>query len=250
MFQGREGLTRTSHPFSGATVTSTIEPKSSMEWVGRLHYSFLDTEAGSGYMGSYLGERKIFTVGGGFAYEPGVVYRNVNPNGTLRDLDAVDYTAVAADVMFEYPTTAGTVTATAQYLKTDFEDAYKTNFNAGDRLANITGLNGQKEGGYIKGAYILPVRVHGTGMLQPYVVYEDWKFAHLLGIDHQKITQSGGGLNYYAKGQNVRVTAEYLNTDFGTRTGLIGARVDPVTFAPLDKWDSYKTFRVMFQFVY
>ena len=45
---------------------------------------------------------------------------------------------------------------------------YRTNFNAGDRLANITGLNGQKKGGYIKAAYILPVKLHGEGLIQPY----------------------------------------------------------------------------------
>jgi hypothetical protein len=250
MFQGREGMTRTTHPFSGAIVTSTIEPQSSFEWVGRVHYSLLDPEAGSGYMGSYLGEYKILTVGVGAAFEPSVAYKNVNPNGSLRDMAAVDYSALAADVMFEYPTTAGTPTVQGQYLKTDFEDAYKTNFNVGDRLANIAGLNGQKEGGYVKAAYILPVTIKETGLLQPYGVYEDWKFAHLLGIDDQQINQYGGGLNYYLKGQNVRFTAEYLRTDFDKMTPLIGSRMDPVTSMPIDRWKSYDTFRVMFQFVY
>ena len=48
-FQGREGLTKTVHPFSGATVTSSIEPQNSFEYVGRVHYAFLDAEPGSGY---------------------------------------------------------------------------------------------------------------------------------------------------------------------------------------------------------
>ena len=126
---------------------------------------------------------------------------------------------------------------------------FKSNFNAGDRLSNITGLNGQKEGGYVKGAYLFPKKFAGEGLLQPYAVYEDWKFAHLLGIDDQGIKQFGGGLNYYAKGQNVRITLEYLKTEFDKLTGLIGSRVDPTTFAPLDKYKEYKTFRVMFQFV-
>ena len=97
LFQGREGMTRTTHPFSGAIVTSSIEPESNLEYVGRLHYSFLDAEAGSGYMGSYLGEAKIFTVGAGFAYEPSVVYKNVNPNGSLRSFKVLN----AADQQME-----------------------------------------------------------------------------------------------------------------------------------------------------
>ena len=214
LMQGREGLTKTNHPFSGAVVTSSIEPRSAFEWVGRVHYAFLDPEAGSGYMGSYLGELKVFTVGGGLAYEPDAVYKNVTAAGVVQNTDTVNYSAYAADFMFEYPTKAGTPTITGQYLKTDFEDAYKTNFNPGDRLANIAGLNGQKKGGYVKGAYILPVKLHGEGLLQPYFVSESWQFAHLLGIDGQKVTQYGGGLNYYIKGQNVRVTGEFLKTSF------------------------------------
>ena len=131
-FQGREGVVRTLHPFTGATVTSSIEPSSSFEYVGRAHYAFLDAEPGGGYMGTYLGDLKVFTIGAGFAYEADAVYKNVSPTGAVLNEDTVNYSAFAADMMFEYPTEkAGMVTATAQYLKTDFEDAYKTNFNAG-----------------------------------------------------------------------------------------------------------------------
>jgi hypothetical protein len=248
-FQGREGVTRTTHPFSGATVTSSIEPESSLEYVGRVHYAFLDPEPGSGYQGTYFGNLNILTVGAGFAYEPKAVYRNVSATGVVTGNDAVDYTALAADVMFETPVGGGAVTANAQYLKTDFDDAYKTNFNAGDRLTNIAGLNGQKNGWFAKAGYLLPGKIGAEGRLQPYAVYENWKFAHLLGIDGQKITQSGVGLNYYIKEQRVRVTFEYLKTKFDKPTGLIGGRVDPVTFAPLDKISSYNTFRLMLQVV-
>jgi hypothetical protein len=249
VMQGREGMTKTAHPFSGATVTSSIEPSNSFEYVGRVHYAFLDAEPGSGYQGSYLGDMKVFTIGGGFAYEPSAVYKNVSPTGAVLNQDTVDYTAYAADLLFEYPTKAGTFTANAQYLKTDFEDAYKTNFNAGDRLANITGLNGQKNGWFAKGAYLLPGKIGKQGMLQPYFIYEDWKFAHLLGIDGQKVNQYGGGLNYFVKQQNVRFTFEYLKTEFDKPTGLIGGRVDPTTFAPIDKFTEYGTFRIMLQIV-
>jgi hypothetical protein len=247
VFQGREGITRTTHPFTGAAVTSSPDPKSSFEYVGRLHYAFLDAEPGAGYQGSYLGESKVFTVGVGAAFEPDAVYRNVNPAGVVQNMETADYSAFAADVLFEYPTTAGTFTVTGQYLKTDFDDAYKTNFNAGDRLVNITGLNGQKNGGYVKAAWMPPVKLFKTGLLQPYLLVENWKFAHLLGINDQQIDQAGGGLNLYLKGQNVRVTLEYLKTEFDKETGFVGARVDPTTFAPIDKLTEYDTFRVMFQ---
>ena len=247
-FQGREGITATTHPFTGATVKSSIEPQSSLEYVGRMHYAFLDAEPGAGYMGSYLGELKVFTIGGGVAYEPSAVYRNVASTGALADLSTADYKAYAADMLFEYPTkTAGTMTATAQYLKVDFDDAYLTNLNPGDLLVNIAGLNGQKHGYYAKAAYLFPGKIGAEGMMQPYALYEDWKFAQLLGIRDQGITQWGAGVNYYIYKQNVRLTVEYLKTTFDKETGFIGARVDPVTFAPLDKLTSYNTFRIMLQ---
>ncbi len=246
VFQGREGVTRTTHPFSGALVTSSIEPSSSFEYVGRVHWAFLDTEPGSGYQGSYLGEQKVFTIGVGAAFEPDAVYKNVTATGVVQNEETVDYSAFAADMMFEYPTTVGTFTANAQYLSVDFDDAYKTNFNAGDRLVNITGLNGQKDGWFAKVAYIPPFKV-GRGIIQPYAVMENWEFAHLLGINNQEIEQTGVGVNYYLKGQNVRLTFEYLKTEFGITTGYVGARVDPVTFAPLDKIKEYDTFRMMLQ---
>lgn len=245
-FQGREGMTRTMHPFSGAQVTSSIEPKSNFEYVGRVHFAFLDPEPGSGYQGSYLGQLKVFTIGVGAAYEADAVYRNVSPQGQVLNNETADYTATAADVLFEYPTAAGTFTLNGQYLEVDFDDAYLTNFNAGDRLANITGLNGQKEGYFGKVAYLFPHKI-GPGKLQPYAVAEHWEFAHLLGINSQEIDQTGFGANYYIKGQNVRVTVEYLKTEFDKLTGYVGARVDPVTFAPIDKIKEYDTFRVMLQ---
>lgn len=246
VFQGREGVTRTNHPFSGAVVTSSIEPKSSFEYVGRVHFAFLDPEPGSGYQGSYLGTQKVFTIGIGAAFEPDAVYKNVSATGQVLNEETVDYTGLAADMMFEYPTAAGTFTANAQYLKVDFDDAYKTNFNAGDRLVNITGLNGQKDGWFAKVAYLPPMKV-GKGRIQPYALMESWEFAHLLGINEQTIDQTGLGFNYYLKGQNVRLTFEYLKTEFDKETGFIGARVDPVTFAPLDKIKEYDTFRIMLQ---
>lgn len=248
-FQGREGMTATTHPFSGATVKSSIEPKSSFMYVGRLHYAFLEAEPGSGYQGTYFGQARILTIGGGVAYEPSSVYKNVSAAGAVLNDETVDYKAVAADMMFEYPTSAGIFTVTGQYLKNDFQDAYKTNFNAGDRLMNITGLNGQKQGNVVKGAYILPITVGNEGLIQPYFLVENWRFAHLLGIDGQKISQTGAGINYYIHQQNVRLTVEYLKTDFDKATGFMGARVDPVTFAPIDKLKSFNTFRLMVQIV-
>ncbi len=245
VFQGREGYTSAANPFTGVAYKSSIQPKNTFEYVARAHYAFLDPEPGSGYAGSYLGQATILTVGAGYAYQPSAVYKNVNNTGQVLNGDTVDYKAIAADFMFEYPTASlGTFTLTGQYLKNDFQDAYLTNKNPGDVLANIGGLNGQKQGNYVKGAYILPVTVGKEGLIQPYVLAENWRVASILGVTGQRIKQTGGGVNYYVHGQNVRFTLEYLKTDFDQATNLIG---DVVGTTP--KLTSYNTYRMMIQIV-
>lgn len=139
-----------------------------------------------------------------------VTYSAVNDRSTLNSKETADYTAYAADLMFEYPFDIGTLTVSSQYLKADFEDAYKTNSNPADRNTIVAGINGQKEGWYAKLAYLLPVTIGKEGKLQPYVLHENWKFTHLLGVNDQTVTTTGVGINYYIHKQNVKTTLEYL----------------------------------------
>lgn len=226
VFQGREGVTRMTHPFTLASVTSSPTPNENYMYVGRLHYSFLDKEPTSGYEGSYLGEMKVLTFGLGAAYEPSAVFKNVTSAGVVQNKETVDYTAFTADVMFEYPTPTGTYTVTSAYMKNHFDDAYKTNFNPGDRLANIGGLNGQKEGWYVRTAYLLPYTIGARGKLQPYAYYEDWDFAQISGVTEQTITQKAVGFNWFITGtNNVRFTAEYQRNEFAKPTAYANGTV-------------------------
>lgn len=280
-FQGREGSSASQLPvggLAGLTATSTNAPESTFEYVGRLTYDFLESEGGSGYQGTYFGEKKIFNIGFGAAYQADAAYKNTEnvyfyangPSSTFGDGtqttrnplttrgavtkvgsrkvgdDAVDYTAIAVDMMFEYPTSVGVPTITAQYLKVDFDDAYETSYASGERMATISGMNGQKEGYYVKAAYLLPFKIGEQGKIQPYVLYEDWDFAHLVGINDQTITQFGGGINYYVLGdQRVRLTAEFLRTEFDEPTPLAVANV-----ATSGLHEDFDTFRMMLQVVF
>lgn len=269
VFQGREGTSATQVPLgptAGMTATSTTAPKTSLEYVGRVTFDFLESEGGSGYQGTYFGDKKILNFGVGMAYQADAAYRATSNTLTYSDgttvagagkvpvkiastadlsKGTVDYTAYAADMLFEYPTPFGVPTITAQYLKVDFDDAYKTSFASAERIAVITGMNGQKEGYYIKAAHILPFTIGKAGKIQPYGLYEDWKFAHLLGIDNQKITQYGGGINYYVSGdQRVRITGEFLRTDFDKMATL------PVAGTAGASVKSFDTFRTMVQIVF
>lgn len=259
IFQGREGTSTTAIPYApnypsgapnklnGAPAVTSNAPETNLEYVGRLTFDVLESEGGSGYQGTYFGEKKIFNIGFGMAYQPDAAYKNTanrywttnsaTPSAAVPaptdanqitkvttavlDQKTVDYTAYAVDMMFEYPTPFGVPTLTAQYLKTDFEDAYKTTSSA-DKLAVVAGMNGQKEGFYIKAAHIFPFTIGKAGKFQPYGLYEHWDFAHLLGVDDQRIEQWGAGVNYYVLGdQRVRLTAEYLKTEFRKATAFV-----------------------------
>jgi hypothetical protein len=180
------------------------DPESQLRYTGRVHVSLLDPESSLVYRGTYLGEKKVLTFGGGYQFEPDAVYGNVAAK-TLSE----DYQAWTLDGFFEYPTTAGTFTISAAYLETDFDDAYQ----GGDPDTRSIGQNGEKNGWYAKAGYLLPKKV-GPGNLQFFGRYEEWKFAELSGIFDQEITWWALGANYLIKGQDLRVTVQYSKTDY------------------------------------
>ncbi len=245
-FQGREGFAKGTNPFTGVVSNSSMTPSDSLMYTGRIHYSFWEPESSSGYEGSYLGDYKVLTFGIGGAFEADAVYKNVSSAGVLANQQTVDYSVVTADMLFEYPTPAGTYTLTAAYLKTDFEDVHRTNLNPGDRLTNYGGVNGQREGWYARAAYLLPITVGSEGKLQPYGYYEKWDVAFLAGVADQTVTQTALGLNWYIRGQNVRLTFEYLHNEFDKPTGLAGGRLNSSN-QPIDLYTENNNFRTMFQ---
>jgi len=100
---------------------------------------------------------------------------------------------------------AGTVTFSTAYEDIDLGEAYK----GANPDPGTLGLNGEKKGYYVKAGYMLP-----NTPLQFFGRYENWQFASLNDIFDQEISWYGGGINYYIRGQNLKVTAEYSVTDF------------------------------------
>jgi len=178
-------------------------PKTNLRYTARAHVSLFDKETGYGYKGTYLGEKKVLTVGAAYQIEPDIAYADVATNtGT------VDYKAWTVDGFVEYPVEGmGTITASAAYVDYDLDDAYK-NANADP---DVIGLNGQKNGSYYKVGYLLP-----NLPLQLFARYEDWSFASLNSIIDQEVTFMAGGFNYYLRGQDLKLTLEYSVTDFDT----------------------------------
>ena len=173
---------------------------SGYRYTGRVHVSLLDPESGLGYKGSYLGKKKVLTFGAGYEMEPNAVYSTYNV-ATSTGTGAENYSAYTYDGFFEYPTEVGTFTLSGAYLKQDFN-------GAGTRgVPGAADVYGEKNGDYWKAAYML-------GKFQVYGRMEKWAFASLNGVTDQHVDWNAEGLNYYIKGQDLRLTLEFEQIAF------------------------------------
>jgi len=195
-------------------VAGLVAPSSSPRYSARGHVTLLEPENRYGYKATYLGDKKVLTVGAAYQIEPEVTYVDVD-----NQFGKEDYQAWTVDAFFEYPLKgAGTVTASAAYEKVDLGGAYQ----GANPDFGATGLFGEKNGWYAKGGYLFP----GTP-LQFFGRYEKWRFACLNNVFDQIVDWYGFGANYYVWGQNLKLTAEWSKTDFdqeGTFTSLRSTR--------------------------
>lgn len=205
----------------GRKAGSTDSPDSSFRYTVRGHVSLLDAESDYGYKGTYMGKKQVLTFGAAYQYEPDVAYGD-----TVAQTGKSDYQAWTVDGFFEYPVEAvGTFTLSGAYADYDLDEAYKVSSNVD---SDAIGLNGEKNGWYVKAGYMLP-----NLPIQFFGRYEQWSFAALNNIYDQDVTWYGGGVNYYIWGQNLKLTAELSHTDFdkeGVASGLQGANLKTEDF--------------------
>lgn len=180
---------------------SDSAPDSAFRYGARAHVTLLDPENGHGYKGTYLGEKKVLTLGGAYQMEKDVAYSD-----TLAQTGAVDYEAWTVDLFFEYPVDGvGTFTVSGAYADYDLDDAYQ----GANPDVLTTGINGEKNGGYVKIGYMLP-----NLPLQFFARSESWSLANYNGFGDQEVDWYGGGFNYYFRGQDLKLTMELSQADF------------------------------------
>lgn len=195
---------------NGRSASGDVTPKSNFRYSFRGHVSILDPESSYGYKGTYLGKKKVLTIGGAYQFEPDVAYSD-----TLNKQGSVDYKGWTTDLFFEYPLEGiGTVSFSGAYEDIDLGDAYR----GANPDAGTIGITGQKNGWLLKAGYMLP-----TIPLQFFGRYEKWKFAALnlssTGVSgdtiyDQRVDWFGLGANYYFRDQNLKLTLEYSRANF------------------------------------
>jgi hypothetical protein len=182
-------------------ISTDTAPSNNFRYSARAHLSLFDSETAYGYKGSYLGQKKVLTIGGAVQTEPEVVYQDV-----VARTGKLDYNAYTVDAFFETPVAeTGAFTLSGAYENIDFDDAYLgINPDAG-----TCGLNGQKNGWYAKAGYLLQ-----TQPLQFFARYESWKFAQLNNVYGQKIDWMSFGANYFMMDNMLKLTVEYSGLSF------------------------------------
>jgi hypothetical protein len=190
-------------------VEGTNNPDDSLRFAGRLSLSLLEPETGWFNKGTYLGKKKVLSLGLGFQSQDDL---------TLSGATGQDNEVWTIDAFFDHPVGEGAVTAEAAYIDIrnqthDVADTYYTDLSAGDDAENW----------YISAGYLFP-GTFGIGHLQPYIRYET------VDVDDENETDFwSGGINYYIKGHNCKLTADYMHVDPDSNDPAKGER-DIFTF--------------------
>ncbi len=217
-------------PFVTQTATAAPDPLSHnstytvgnprAQYHGYLMYQFLDQEsnAGAGIVGSYLGRKRVFNIGGGMLYQPQGVWHTTQAGDTVRQ--AIKLFAV--DVYYDAPLDAakGTaLTAYAGYFHYDFGPGYlrsigvmnpangvrasQASFNG---AGNSVPLLGTGNTFYAQAGYLLRRHLLGEhGTLQPFASVQASRYDRLA----DPMVLLNFGVNWLIVGNSSKVTLNY-----------------------------------------
>lgn len=187
-------------------------PQKSPRLTARVHWSPLDPEFDYGYRGTYLGTRRVLTIGAAYDYQADVAYADFAQLD-----DSKDYKAWTVDGFLEYPFSTGTYTLSGAYF----------NYGVGNAINQAPDpdlpANTELEGFYVKAGYLLPSPV-GPGRLQFFGRHNGAEYQLAGGALDRRI--NAFGINYYLNGQQLKLTLEHQRTDY--------ANPDPVNPALQD----------------
>jgi hypothetical protein len=193
---------------------------------GYFNYQFFDQEANTTpYMnGTYLGTKKVFNIGVGFAYQPNAMwYLGANNKDTIQT--AMQHLVV--DLFYDAPVNKATVSALtiyAMFMNSDFGKNYIRNLgvmnpaNTTNNLVagkstftgagNAFAMNGTGNTVYVQSGYKFKNDLlKSQGTLMPY--------AGVQLSNYQAFTETmmmwHCGINWLIKGHNAKISLDYQN---------------------------------------
>jgi hypothetical protein len=172
-------------------VESSINPEDNLRVVARGVLNLLEPETGWFNQGTYLGQKKVLSIGAAFDSQTNLI---------LNDEPGQDNFIWTMDAFFDHPVANGAVTAESAYIK--LKNSTQTNSFA--QLAP----SDDADFFYIQAGYYFNTPV-AVGNIQPYFRYET------VSVEQKGNTNFfSGGLNYYLKGHNAKLSLDYTTIDY------------------------------------
>lgn len=172
-----------------------LDGQGSKNYAGYFTYHFFDKESNflPFKVGSYLGGKKVLTMGAGFF---------MHPNGSviLQDEHLVgeNVNLLAADIFYDAPVGQGAITAYAVLQNNDYgTNYYYSAYGTGTMF-------------YTHAGYVIPGEKEKT-RFQPYLSFLN----HSYDATDDVKSRFGIGLNTYFSGHNSKLTLEYAHQKMG-----------------------------------
>ena len=209
-----DGVTLWGNPFEGRfqyrlMVSEGMEdnsnPNDNLRLIGRMAVNLLEPEKEWFNQGTYLGRKKVLSLGFGIDHQSGL---------TLNDKTGQDNLVWTVDAFFDHPVAADAITVESAYIRI-WNNTQPQSFSqmaAGDNAGLF----------YLQAGYYLSSLI-GVGNFQPYLRYET------ATVDQKRDTHFfSGGLNYYIKGHNGKISLDYT---FVNHSGIDDQSIFTVQFA-------------------
>lgn len=190
-----DGVTLWGNPFDGLLqyrfmISEGMEgadnPGDKLRFAGRLMLSFLEPEKEWFNQGTYLGGKKVLSIGAGFDNQSKL---------TLNNIAGQHNTTWTIDGFIDHPLGGGAITVESAYISIhNSSQAHSLGLlEAGDDASLA----------YVQAGYFLG-KTPGTRGLQPYLRYET------VSIEQKdEVSFLSGGANYYLKGHNAKISMDY-----------------------------------------
>ena len=200
------------------TSTAVLNPSDAKRFTGRIQYNVFDTDdvLGFFYAGTYLGAKRILSVGASYDEEPSAISDDpANVNFTK----VGNYSAYDVDVFLDYPLAwpsidSGVLTVQAAFLNYNYD---KLNYNDGSAW-------------YAELGYLLPWVV-GWGRLEPVIKIDSFASSQTPSDGtYLNFTRFHVGVNYWIKAHEASIKAEYLvDSENGKIAGVNAQGQDAAT---------------------
>ncbi|MBW3128742.1 hypothetical protein [Hymenobacter profundi] len=237
---------QTSNPLNlGTTVNNvntgtgiaTYSPQNTKHvYQGYVSYNFLEPEANllPYFTGTYLGTKRVFSVGAGFLYNKDAMYSRptssvvtvtpavlANPFG-LVGTDKHSLKMFGVDAFYDVPLDTASRTALTLYgvyynynmgpNHVRFIGPENPGYGAAPTRGNAVPQSGTGNSFYGQVGYLLPQKLLGPkASLQPYVAYlhSDYEGLHYANGDTKAVNVYDAGVNVLLDGHNAKVTLNY-----------------------------------------